>query len=50
LPVFDLDVLGGDLQILGGGEPGEGFPLGRHAETRLALLGGADPDIADDLL
>ena len=33
LPGFDLDELGGDLEILGGGEPGEGFPLCGQAET-----------------
>jgi hypothetical protein len=47
---FDLYKLGGDLQTLGRGEPGEGFPLCGQAKARLALLRGADPNVADDLL
>ena len=44
---FDLDELGGDLEPLGPGEPGDGGALRLDPETRAALLRTGNAQISD---
>ncbi len=50
LASLDLSELGGDLETLGLGEPGDGGPLSVNADPAAALFASADPVIGDERL